>query len=198
MSVFGYPPLPHQRRHGPAGYTAYERYRPWLRDEFSFRCVFCLRREQWETRFGRFHMEHFLPQSSFPHAVADYDSLLYSCVSCNIAKSDTELPDPCHCMLAGTVEVHDDGSIHGLTRNARRIIRVLGLDAPEYQEYRRLWIGVEQLARAENPSLFRQVMKYPDDLPNLAILRPPNNLRPEGVEQSHFARRARGELPETY
>jgi hypothetical protein len=101
-------------------------------------------------------------------------------------------------MLAGTVEVHDDGSIHGLTRNARRIIRVLGLDAPEYQEYRRLWIGVEQLSRAEDPSLFRQVMKYPDDLPNLAMLRPPNNSRPEGVEQSHFARRARGELPETY
>jgi hypothetical protein len=36
----------------------------------------------------------------------------------------------------------------------------------------------------------------PIDLPNLARLRPPGgNSRPAGVDASHFARRARGELP---
>ncbi len=36
---FSYPNRPHVRRHGPRGYANYESYRPWLRDEFSFRCV---------------------------------------------------------------------------------------------------------------------------------------------------------------
>ncbi len=39
MSPFIYPARPHTRRHGPQGYAGYASYRPWLRDEFSFRCV---------------------------------------------------------------------------------------------------------------------------------------------------------------
>src|SRR5436309_202187 len=39
---FAYPHEAHQRRHGPAGYTNYQSYKPWLRDEFAFRCVYCL------------------------------------------------------------------------------------------------------------------------------------------------------------
>ncbi len=42
---FAYPPAPHVRRNGPQGYADYQSYRPWLRDEFSFRCVCCLLRE---------------------------------------------------------------------------------------------------------------------------------------------------------
>ncbi len=37
--LFVYPTLPHVRRHGPRGYADYPSYRPWLRDEFAFRCV---------------------------------------------------------------------------------------------------------------------------------------------------------------
>lgn len=44
---FNYPDAPHRRRHGPRGYADYASYRPWLRDEFTFRCVYCLLREQW-------------------------------------------------------------------------------------------------------------------------------------------------------
>ena len=47
MSAFRYPAVPHARRHGPRGYADAESYRPWLRDEFTFRCVYCLFREQW-------------------------------------------------------------------------------------------------------------------------------------------------------
>jgi hypothetical protein len=46
-TVFDYPSLPHARRHGPQGYADYKHYKPWLRDEFSFRCVYCLCRETW-------------------------------------------------------------------------------------------------------------------------------------------------------
>ena len=39
----------------------------------------------------------------------------------------------------------------------------------------------------------------PDDLPDLSRLCPPGgNSRLDGVEQSYFAQRQRGELPETY
>src|SRR5208337_687922 len=44
---FAYPTEPHCRRHGPSGYTDYQSYRPWLEDEFSFRCLYCLKRMVW-------------------------------------------------------------------------------------------------------------------------------------------------------
>ena len=62
MGPFEYPTEPHRRRHGPRGYAAAESFRPWLRDEFSFRCVYCLRRETWTIRKGEFVIEHFVAQ----------------------------------------------------------------------------------------------------------------------------------------
>jgi hypothetical protein len=47
MTAFNYPAEPHLRRHGPRGYADAASYRPWLRDEFAFRSVYCLFREQW-------------------------------------------------------------------------------------------------------------------------------------------------------
>ncbi len=43
--IFDYPEPRLERIHGPAGYSTYESFRPWLRDEFTFRCVYCLKRE---------------------------------------------------------------------------------------------------------------------------------------------------------
>lgn len=37
-------------------------------------------------------------------------------------------------------------------------------------------------------------MGFPDDLPDVGRLQPPANSRPEGIEQSYFAQRLRGEL----
>jgi hypothetical protein len=45
--IFRYPMSAHERRHGPRGYQDYRSYKPWLRDEFEFRCVYCLCRERW-------------------------------------------------------------------------------------------------------------------------------------------------------
>jgi hypothetical protein len=48
-------------------------------------------------------------------------------------------------------------------------------------------------------ALLRRLLGYPDDLPDLAALRPPeSNARPDGIVQSHFARRQRGVLPDSY
>lgn len=47
LTPFAYPAAPHARRHGPQGYANYPEYKDWLRDEFTFRCVYCREREQW-------------------------------------------------------------------------------------------------------------------------------------------------------
>src|SRR5437660_4231724 len=91
---FIYPSVPHVRRHGPVGYADYASYRPWLRDEFSFRCVYCLLREQWGRVRAVYAIDHFLAVAHHPTRVTDYDNLIYSCITCNTAKGDRAVPDP--------------------------------------------------------------------------------------------------------
>jgi hypothetical protein len=122
-----------------------------LRDEFAFRCVYCLRREQWSLVRGTFAVDHFLPAAVHPTLVTDYDNLVYACVTCNTAKSDHELPDSGEVLLRDDVRVAENGTIEGDTPEARRLIRVLGLDDAEYTEFRFLWIGIVALAARHDP-----------------------------------------------
>jgi hypothetical protein len=66
-------------------------------------------------------------------------------------------------------------------------------------EFRRTWIDIISLARQHDPQLHQRLMGFPDDLPDLSRLRPPGgNSRPEGIEESYFAQRQRGESPAFY
>lgn len=57
---FQYPIGKHVCRHGPVGYADPQRYKPWLRDEFHFRCVYCLCRERWvPDGEDAFSVEHY-------------------------------------------------------------------------------------------------------------------------------------------
>jgi hypothetical protein len=77
---FAYPSTKHQRRHGPAGYDPYRGYKPWLRDEFTFRCVYCLEREMWyPNRAASFSVEHIAPKSEDPSLICVYTNLAYAC-----------------------------------------------------------------------------------------------------------------------
>jgi hypothetical protein len=197
VEPFRYPSAPYARRHGPRGYAAYDSYRPWLRDEFSFRCVYCLAREQWGRVIGSYDLDHFIPLAKSPDRELEYDNLLYTCRSCNAAKTNHEVPDPLQVFIHDQVVVFSDGRIEGRSHAAWLLIRGLALDSAENVAFRRMWIDVVALARQYDPELLRRLMRYPDDLPDLARLRPPGgNSRPEGIAQSHFARRARGELAE--
>jgi hypothetical protein len=196
---FIYPPSAHVRRHGPAGYADQASFRPWLRDEFSFRCVYCLLREQWGRLGGLFDIEHFRAIANRPDLAADYDNLLYACTTCNLGKRDLEIPDPLTMLTSATVQVSEDGRLHTQSADAACLIEILGLDSDEAVEFRMTWIGIVALAAAGNPELHRKLMGYPDDLPDLQHLKPPGgNTRPKGVNASCRARRERGELPETY
>lgn len=196
---FLYPARAATRRHGPQGYSSYESYRPWLRDEFAFRCVYCLMREQWGRLTGDFHLDHYSPQVLDVRQAAVYDNLLYSCATCNLAKGSQRIPDPTTALTAARVHVDDDGGVIGLTDEAQRIIRVLDLNDDEHCQWRRLWMRIIDLAQRFDRPLHQRLMGYPDDLPDLSHLRPPQgNTRPEGVEQSCFELRKRGTLGDTY
>ncbi|MBI1902220.1 MAG: HNH endonuclease [Planctomycetia bacterium] len=138
MAAFTYPAQPHERRHGPQGYASYTSYRPWLRDEFSFRCVYCLLREPW-ARHGSLDIDHFLAVAHNPGKVNDYDNLLYACTTCNSAKGDRLMPDPTSVLTSGAVHVAEDGSIHAANPEAARLIELLGLDSAPATEFRMLW-----------------------------------------------------------
>src|SRR5207237_9266017 len=141
------PPKPHARCHGPQGYADYARHLPWLRDEFAFRCVFCLRREQWGRAIGELEIDHFLPVALRPELATDYRNLLLACPICNVLKSNRQLPDPCKALTAAHVTVDEDGTIHAHSRAARRIIRVLALNERPATEFRLLWNSIVTLAR---------------------------------------------------
>jgi hypothetical protein len=199
MTPFVYPPAPHVRRHGPRSYADYRRYLPWLRDEFTFRCVYCLRREQWGRAAGELQIDHFLAVAQRPELKTDYDNLLLVCPICNVLKGNRVLPDPCRVLTADTVVVEEDGTIRGHTREARRLIRILGLDERPATEYRLLWNNIVALAHQFDRALWQRIMGFPADLPDLRRLKPPGgNKRPEGLEQTCRARARRGELPATY
>ncbi|MBY0232493.1 MAG: HNH endonuclease [Gemmataceae bacterium] len=196
---FDYPVEPHRRRHGPLGYSDYSLCRPWVRDEFDFRCVYCLQREQWGKLRGVYALDHFVPVAARPDLAAVYDNLVYACITCNGAKGAQILPDPLSALVRSSVSVGEDGTIHARTPEALELVRSLGLDSPEYVEFRSLWIGIVALAARADEALHRRLMSYPDDLPDLRPLDPPGgNSRLGGVAGSAHARRDRCELPPTY
>src|SRR6478672_3076703 len=78
---FHFPKKAHCRRHGPRGHTTYPAYKPWLRDEFEFRCVYCLTREQWSADgHNSFSIDHVQPKSRHRNLTNDYDNLVYACI----------------------------------------------------------------------------------------------------------------------
>jgi hypothetical protein len=198
LEAFNYAREIHVRKHGPHGYNNYPSYREWLRDEFSFRCVFCCKREQWDLIGGSWDIDHFLSQVAHPDRKLEYENLLYVCHTCNLVKSKKRVPDPCEIAFGSCVEVHDDGSIFALNEDGQTLIDQLQLDNDDYRKYRRLIIGTIRSLAIHDRQTYVMWMCYPEDLPDLSRLNPPGNSKPDGVSNSFHARRIRGELPETY
>jgi HNH endonuclease len=204
--LFIYPDRPHVRKHGPAGYTTYPTYKPWLRDEFHFRCVYCLERERWyPSGNAAFGVEHIRSKGDpkYHNLICDYENLLYACNRCNSAKRERMLLDPCVVALADHVRLEADGSLRPLTTEGNRLINLLGLNAPGPQTVRRRYLRALSLyqSQPDDPevrALYLDYFGYPDDLPDLAVLRPESNLRPEGLNETYFRQRAEGRLPEVY
>jgi hypothetical protein len=200
MIGFEYPALAHVRRHGPGGYNDYGSYRDWLRDEFRFLCVYCLHREQWYCRGGTFHIDHFVPVGVDGDRVTDYANLIYACTTCNEAKSDIlGLPDPCVVPFGECLEITLDGRVLARNKIGETLREALRLDSAQNVAHRRRWIKVlKALQESGEVETYRELMGFPQDLPDLRTKRPPKNDKPAGAASCYFALRERGDLPETY
>jgi hypothetical protein len=199
VTVFDYPANAHVRSHGPFGYRDCASYREWLRDEFSFRCVYCLKRELWGELLAAFHLDHFVPQVHDPAKTLEYDNLVYVCASCNALKGDLLVPDPCQNAFGRCIRVNDNGTIEALNEEGERLVDKLRLDSPDRTRFRRQILDtLRSFVRNDERALLVSWTCYPEDLPDLRRKQEPGNSRPEGREQCCFARREYGELPETY
>ena len=199
MIGFEYPTSTHARRHGPGGYKDYGSYRDWLRDEFTFRCVYCLHREQWYSRSGTFHIDHFVPVSIDPAGKCEYSNLLYACATCNEAKQDIlGVPDPCKVAFHQCLRITDEGRVQALNQHGEKLKQVLLLDSESNVRYRsRMMRTLDALEKAD-AALYREYMSFPEDLPDLRIKRVPENKKPDGAVNCFLAMRESGKLPATY
>lgn len=93
----------------------------------------------------------------------------------------------------------DDGKVAATEPEGQRLIAQLRLNSSEMIHFRRLWLEIVAMAEGGNPRLYQRLMGFPNDLPDLRTLHPPEgNVRPEGIEQSYLVRRERGQLPDLY
>ena len=203
--VLSYPQSVAPRRHGPQGYVDYGSYKPWLRDEFSFRCVYCLSREAWKPDgHGGFSVDHIAPQATHPELSNEYDNLLYACIACNARRQGVPLPiDPSRKPLGGHLQVNRDGTAQALTQDGQRVIDLCRLNRVSLRRFRlRLLRLVTFLSTSEHPAAqeaLTQLLSLPDDLPDLGSLRPPGgNTRVAGIAASYYERQRPGDLQSTY
>ena len=201
---FDFPRQPHQRRHGPQGYAGYESFREWLRDEFGYRCVYCLTQENWVAPAGGFHLDHMIPVTLDPARETDYANLVYACCGCNLAKGKKVLPDPTKIAFGACLTVLPDGRVKATDDegHGERLILGLGLKKRALREWRAKWIlKLRYYQKHANDPECQQLMDidfgYPlTTLTNLAKLIPPDgNLRPKGICESAYALKNRGKLP---
>ena len=198
---FEYPTERHHRRHGPTGYTNYESYRPWLRDEFMFRCVYCLHRERWNAGDTTFNIDHFIPVSAEPGLICEYTNLLYACSRCNRAKTNiVGIPDPCQVAFGECLEIRETGNVDALNPLGHKICDALALNSTKRVDARHRWIRTLEYLREENPALFTEYMGFPSDVDDLRPpkLQPPENTFPTSVDDCFFVQREQGRLAETY
>ena len=196
--IFDYPEPKLERTHGPEGYSTYESFRPWLRDEFTFRCIYCLKREMWGQVTCEFELDHFEPQSLVPKRKLDYFNLIYSCRRCNSVKLDQHIDDPLTILSSKVVVVLPDGVLFSDSLDAKRIIEQIDLNSPSLRRWRVMWMRIVDLANERDVQLYRQLTGFPQDLPDLGRLRPPSNSCPEGIAMSWYAKQQRGQLPHGY
>src|SRR5260370_29445548 len=199
MIGFEYASIPHARRHGPAGYEDYNSYRDWLRDEFIFRCVYCLHREQWYHGGATFHIDHFVPVTADATGKCEYSNLLYACARCNEAKRAVlGVPDPCQIALHDCRRIMDDGRVESLNNEGKKLNLVLRLDSEHNVRDRSRWMRTLEFLRTNNAELYQEYMGFPVDLPDLRRKQVPENTKPDGAANCYFVLRERGELPALY
>jgi hypothetical protein len=61
-------------------------YKPFLREDFQWRCAYCETTEVYRRGDEMFGIDHFRPKAKFPELDCHYPNLYYCCNSCNSHK----------------------------------------------------------------------------------------------------------------
>lgn len=194
--IFDYSIEPLIRKHGPKGYSDPASYKPWLRDEFTFRCIYCLIREVWRSDGqDSFSVEHLKSRDGSPELTGVYQNLGYACLACNSRKQNLPLPfDPCAEPLGRHITMKPNGELEAATENGKRLIELCRLNRKRLVEFRQRMISLVQVLEMSDDvkaaESLRTLTDLPSDLPNLSVLRPPGgNDNPDGIKQSYFAKK---------
>lgn len=135
----------------PLNTLDYRRFRPYIREDFSSCCAYCLLAEVLGAGQENFELDHFRPRAHFPTLVREYENIYYSCHVCNNTKRDSwpsmELRnrgyrffDPCQDDFYAHFE-ESDGRWQPITRIGEYSVDRLRLNRGHLIQIRRLLIS---------------------------------------------------------
>ncbi|NIA02420.1 MAG: hypothetical protein GWP15_03480 [Nitrospirae bacterium] len=64
----------------------YQKYRPYIREDFHECCAYCLLHERFANGERNFELDHFKPKSKYDQLKEVYTNIYYSCHVCNRGK----------------------------------------------------------------------------------------------------------------
>ena len=142
----------------------YEAYRALLRQDFEFRCAYCLRHEFFFGGGEAGEIDHFRPRHLFPNLENEYRNLYWSCRKCNAIKGGTwpseaqaerglRFLDPCAENSDDHWQTHPDGTVTALTTVGRYTVRHIRLDRPTLTQFRRFLFALQVRVRAVEAAL---------------------------------------------
>lgn len=180
-SPFEYPTELHTRRHSPStDLKKNSDFKPFLRDEFVFSCVYCLARDTWQWDPGATGVEHWHPKSKFPEEATSYPNLLHTCNYCNRVKGNEVPKESWHPERTAPFGKHmrilETGWIEALTRKGGAIIKALQLNRDPLPDRRRFYIlsYSQWIKDRDDPNrrdvadeLLRRAFGFPNDMPEL-------------------------------
>lgn len=72
-------------------YARYGSFKPYIRADFNYKCVYCHRHESAFNSYREFEIDHIKPKgiARFSHLENEYSNLVYSCPHCNNIKTDS-------------------------------------------------------------------------------------------------------------
>lgn len=167
-----------QRRENPPSKTKYGDLKPYLREDFNYRCGYCGDHDYFRETY--YEVDHFVPREHLKTlSLTTYSNLVYSCRSCNNSKS-AKWPsgdetvhnngiegfiDPCHQSYPQQFERLSDGSIKATTAIGNWMWGNLALGNPIHRlkwKLEQLKVGIDKLNAIETDNV--------DELKRIAFL----------------------------
>lgn len=151
VSPFRYPKSKHTRKLSPEPRSSYRKYKPFLREEFGNRCVYCTLSDilKGQESFG---VDHYRPKKKFPNLETEYSNLFYACNVCNSRKGDFWpsreqlakryfVPNPCDHVMYDYLSAARP-FIKAKNSTGKFALDVLDLNDPVSVEYRQMVIDL--------------------------------------------------------